>query len=88
MVDIIKAAAGSAKGGRWRWFADALDDRKIFWSCAARRGKAHESEMVTLVKANERGTFTGWPRVQTLTEFGHAIRVIDRSRSVFGTCER
>ena len=51
-----------------------------------RRGKKHESEMVTLVKAHERATFAGWPRIQTLAEFGKQIRVIDRARSVLGPC--
>ena len=73
-VDLLKAAAGSAKSGRWRWFADSAPDRKTFWSFAALRAKKHESEMVTLVKAHERATFARWPRIQTLTEFGKQIR--------------
>ena len=88
MVDLLKAAAGSAKGGRWRWFADIKPDRKTFWSFAALRGKKHESEMMTLVKAHERATFARWPRIQTLTEFFKRIRVIDRARSVLGPCGR
>ena len=87
MVDLLKAAAGSAKGGRWRWFADSAPDRKTFWSFVALRAKKHESEMVTLVKAHERATFARWPRSQSLAEFGQNIRVIDRARSLFGPCE-
>eukprot|EP00974_Lingulodinium_polyedra_P122040 11181279-Lingulodinium_polyedra.AAC.1 len=44
-VDLLKAATGSAKGGRWIWFADSEDGRQTSRSCAARRGKTHESEM-------------------------------------------
>ena len=88
MVDVLKAAACSAKGGRWKWFADSAPNRKTFWSFAGPRGKHHESEMVTLVKAHERATFARWPRVQTLTEFGNRIHVIDRARSALGPCGR
>ena len=61
MVALLKRATDSAKGGRWRWFADSAPDRKTFWSFAALRFKKHESEMVTLVKAHERPTFAKWP---------------------------
>ena len=86
MVDLLKRATGSAKGGRWRWFADSAPDRKTFWSFAALRAKKHESEIVTLVKAHERATFARWARIQTLTEFCKQIRVIDPAQSVLGPC--
>ena len=88
MIDLLKRATGSAKGGRWKWFADSAPDRKRFWSFAGPRGKKHESEMVTLVKAHERATFASWPGSQSLTDFWQKIRVIDRARSVLGPCGR
>ena len=86
MVDLLKRATGSAKGGRWRWFADSAPDKKTFWSAAAVRGKRRQSEMVTLVLPRERATFAKWPGNQTLTDFGEDIWVIERSRSVLGSC--
>ena len=88
MVDLLKAAAGSAKGGRWRWFADSAPNKKTFWSAAAVRGKRRESEMVTLVLPRERAKFASWPGSQSLTDFCLKIRVIDRARSVLGPCGR
>ena len=88
MVDLLKRATGSAKGGRWRWFADSAPDKKTFWSAAAVRGKRRQSEMVTLVLPRERATFASWPGSQSLTDFWRKIRVIDRARSVLGPCGR
>ena len=88
MIDLLKRATGSAKDGRWRWFADSAPDKKMFWSVAAVRGKSRQSEMVTLVLPRERATFARWPGSQTLTDFGQNTRVIDRARSVLGPCGR
>ena len=88
MVDLLKRATGSAKGGRWRWFADSAPHKKTFWRAAAVRGKRRQSEMVTLMLPRERATFARWPRIQTLTEFGKGIRVTDRARSALGPCGR
>ena len=52
------------------------------------RGETRQSEVVTLVLPRERATFASWPRNQSLTDFVHKIRVIDRARSVFGPCGR
>jgi len=88
MVDLLKRATGSAKGGRWRWFADSAPDKKTFWSAAAVRGKRRQSKMVTLVLPRNRATFASWPGSQSLTDFGQKLRVIDRARSVLGPCGR
>ena len=89
MIALLKAAASSAAGGRWRWFADAENNRKMFQSRAARRAAGHQSEMVTLVTEFERASFgQSWPRVQTLWELRQSILEIDRARSVFGPCGR
>ena len=88
MIDLLKRATGSAKGGRWRWFADSAPDKKTFWSAAAVRGKWRQSEMVTLVLPRERATFASWPGGQSLTDIWHKIRVIYRARSMLGPCGR
>ena len=88
MVDLLKRATGSAKGGRWRWFADSASDKNTFWSAAAVRGKRRQREMVTLVLPRERATFAKWPGSQSSTDFRQKIRVIDRARSVLGRCGR
>ena len=88
IINLLKGATDSAKGGRWRWFADSAPDKKTFWSAAAVRGKRRQSEMATLVLPRERATFARWPGSQYLTECGHNIRVIDRPRSAFGPCRR
>ena len=88
MINLLKAAASKAAGGRWTWFADTEGDRQRFWSRMAQRGAAHGSEVVTLVLQSERAAFARWPRLQTMTEFRRRIQVIDRARSVLGPCER
>ena len=88
MVDFLKRVTSSAKGGRWRWFADSGPDKNTFWSAAAVRGKKRESEMLTLVLPRERATFASWPGSQSLTACCQTIRKIDRARSVLGPCGR
>ena len=88
MVDLLKRATGSAKGGRWKWLADNAPDKNTFWSAAAGRGEKRQSEMVTLVLPRERATFGKWPGSQTLSDYCVNIRVIDRPRSVLGPCGR
>ncbi len=53
------------------------------------RGRAHKSEMVTLIVPEEKGDFINFPNVTTLRRFiDSQVWSIDHTRSLKGMCQR
>ena len=44
IINLLKKATGSAKGGRWRWFADSAPQKSVLERCGGARQKAPERD--------------------------------------------
>ena len=92
MVELLRrvctqqAHACGAATQRWHWFNDAPDQRLRFLERGRARGKAHASEMVTLVVPRER--LPNCPRQMDLRAFIDSIHRVNKRFTHMGYCQR
>ena len=55
---------------------------------AAKRGKAHGSDMVTLVVSGEEAAYAHFPNAMLLAQFVNKLWRVDHGKSLLGTCGR
>ena len=88
-IRIMKATASGAADCQWKWLAESAAEKHTTHCRARRRGKAHSSELATLVLVSERARFAaGFPRVLTLSQFCEQIHTVLIARSLMGSCRR
>ena len=89
MLDLMRATCARAgTTSRWRWVARSEDEEQGFLARAAKRGKAHGSEMVTLIVSGEEAAYARFPNVMLLAQFVNKLWRVDHGKSLLGTCGR
>ena len=89
MLDLMRSTCARAgTTSRWRWVGRSEDEEQGFLARAAKRGKAHGSEMVTLIVSGEEAALAHLPNVMLLTRFIDKIWCVDLGKSLQGTCGR
>ena len=89
MLDLMRwTCARAGKGSRWRWVGRSEDEVQVFLARAAKRGKAHGSEMVTLIVSGEEAAYAHFPNAMLLAQFVNNRWHADHGKSLLGTCGR
>ena len=89
MLDLMRSTCvREGTTSRWRWFGRSEDEEQRFIARASKRGKAHGSEMVTLIVSVEEAVHAHLPNVMLLTRFINKIWCVDHGKSLQGTCGR
>ncbi len=92
MVELLRrvctqqAHACGAAMQRWQWFNDVPDQRLRFLERGRARGKAHASEMVTLVAPH--GRLPNFPGQMDLRAFIDSIHQVNKRFTHMGYCQR
>ena len=89
MLDLMRATCACAgTTSRWRWFGRSEDEEQRFIARASKRGKAHGSEMVTLIVSGEEAAYARFPNVMLIAQFANKLGRVDYGKSLLGTCGR
>ena len=64
------------------------DEEQGFLARAAKRGKAHGSEMATLIVSGEEAAYAHFPNAMLLAQFVNKLWRVDHGKSLLGTCGR
>ena len=89
MLDLMRSTCVRAgTTSRWRWVGRSEDEEQVFLARAAKRGKAHGSEMVTLIVSGEEAAYAHFPNVMLLAQFVNKLWCVDHGKSLLGTCGR
>ena len=89
MLDLMRSTCARAgRTSRWRWVGRSEDEEQGFLARAAKRGKAHGSEMVTLIVSGEEAAYAHFPNAMLLAQFVNKLWRVDHGKSLLGTCGR
>ena len=89
MLDLmLSTCVRAGTTSRWRWVGRSEDEEQGFLARAAKRGKAHGSEMVALIVPVEEAAYAHCPNAMLLAQFVNKLWCVDCGKSLLGTCGR